>query len=153
MSTATYTVKLVDIGVHVLGDWMPRLTIRPEIEATRPGVLVASKRMPVVVSGSDGSISVTLIPSNELVGADGRVGVKYLIDVAFFDEAWDGRSRLVEHNQWKFTAAPGGGDIATMGDGPSLALYVGPPWPSSPLPGTYFEPASGDLGYYEIEVH
>lgn len=153
MSTAEYTGKLVDIGVNVLAAWKPRLTVRPEIEARRAGVIVSSKRIIVPVSSSNGSFAMTLIPSSELVGVDGRLGVKYVIEVALFEESGDGSEALTAHDQWRFSALPGGGDVAGMGDGPSIALYIGPPWPATAKPGTYYDTVSGDLGYYAIEVN
>lgn len=153
MATAVYTGKLVDIGVNALGAWKPRLTVRPEIEARRAGVIVSSKRIAVPVSNSDGAFSMTLIPSSELVGIDGRIGVKYVLEVALFEDTLDGSSWAPVNDAWKFTALPGGGDVAGMGDGPSIALYIGPPWPATAKPGTYFDTVTGDLGYYAIEVN
>lgn len=152
---ATYTGTLKDMGLSVpnVVNFTPRLSVRPEVEAWGPDGLIVSKRKLVDVNVSTGAISMELTPSHQLVGNDGRVGVKYVIDLSLFNESADGTKVPRLKDWWRFNALPGGGDIAGMGDGPPVALYIGPPWPAQPVAGAFFDPSDGDLSYYEIEVH
>ncbi|MBO3663743.1 hypothetical protein [Microbacterium stercoris] len=151
MATYTYLGTLTDVGVHGLADFMPRLTVRPEVEAWGPDGLVTDQRVVVPVTGT--TFSMELIPSSELVGTNGKVGVQYILEVVLYGETASGGRWRVWQNEWRFSALPGGGAITRMGDVPALGFYVGPNWPATPLPGAYYDPSSGDLGYYAIGVN
>lgn len=152
MSVATYNGSLKVLGVELVSAWFPRLTVRPEVEASGPSGMLSSKPRTVAVNSITGDFAMTLYPSTELVGTDGRPGVRYILELALFDSSWDGANLLVRHDVWEFTAIAGGGDISTMGSAPPVALIVGPPWPETPRPGTYFDAGTGDLGSYGIGV-
>lgn len=145
---AIYTGTLTDVGVNSLGPLLPRLTVRPEIAAWGPDGLVTDNRVVVPLTGV--AFSMALIPSSSLVGADGRLGVKYVLEVVLFAETVDGSRAQVWRSEWRFAALPMGGPIVDMGDVPPIAFFVGPPWPATPLPGGYYDTDTGNLGKYAI---
>ena len=153
MSIATYTGSLHVLGHALLSAWFPRLTVRPEVEAMGPDGLVSSKPLAVTVDHNTGLFSMPLVPSTELTGTDGRLGVRYILDLALFDSSWDGATALVRQDLWIFTAIAGGGDIADMGSQPPVAFIAGPPWPLTPRAGTYFDVITADLGYYGMGIY
>lgn len=153
MSTASYFSNLAVLGrgSTSLSDLGRRLTVRPEVEAYGPSGIVSSRRRGVVLDDATGDFSVTLFPSPELRGVDGRDGVNYILELALFEEALDDATWTV-HDTWVFTAIVGGGDIKNMGPYPSNNLIEGPPWPEGMPPGAYFEPETGEFGFYGIGV-
>lgn len=152
MSTAIYTGNVNVLGSTPLTSFSPKLTIRPEVEAFGPSGVVSQKRRPITVNLDTGVFEVPLFPSSELRGSDGRDGVKYVLELALFDDTFDESRRIVQHDVWVFTAIAGGGNIHEMGAPPPNALIVGPPWPAVPRPGAYFDVTTGDVGFYGIGV-
>lgn len=150
MSTSAYTVELTDVGVQSLGGLSPRLTVRPAEAAYGPGnVLVSDHRVEVVLSGSSGAM--TLIPSSELRPVTGGgLGVEYILEVSLFAKTQDGMDWEVWNTEWSFSALPGGGSVSSMGGTPPFQLIVGPPWPSTPTPGLYYDATTGDFGSYGL---
>ncbi|WP_424937527.1 MULTISPECIES: hypothetical protein [Bacteria] len=140
MSTETYTGKLSDIGLGVLTPARPVMKVAPEVEAFSPTGLVSAIPVPVDVNPLTGAFSMKLFPSGELTAAQsGRVGVDYVISVGRFEDTVEG---TVFHGMdvWRFTAVAGGGDVGGMAGGSLLAVWIGPPWPSPPLPkGLYID--------------
>lgn len=145
-TAATYTGSLKDLGLGDLGDYKPRLVVRPETECWADGVLVSARGKVLSVSGS-GAFSFQAIPSAQLTAPGFRNGVRYVIDLALFDETAHGDDWESKFEWWRFTAAIGGGNIAGMGDGPPMQLFVGPPWPAQAIPGAYYDPVTTELGY------
>lgn len=153
MSTALYYGNMNALGYQPLSAWSPRLTVRPEVEAFGPAGLISGKPRTISVDEETDAFEVRLVPSSEMTGADGRIGVRYVLELALFDTTFDGKQELVRHDIWIFTAIAGGGPIRDMGDAPPIGFFVGPPWPSSPRPGTYFDTETGDLGVYAVGVN
>jgi hypothetical protein len=140
---------LTDIGVHVLADRRPFLSVRPEAECFGPDGLVSDARVPVTVEPG-GVFNMQLIPSHELRALRGSVGVRYVLELALFDRTVSGADWFSGANQWLFTARPGGGPVAGMGEALPIDLYIGPPWPAAGTPGVYFDVTTDDVGYCEI---
>lgn len=142
MSSYNYSGTLTDIGLGPLAGQQPVMRVRPEVEAFGPDGLVSAAPVPVTLNPSTGAFSMTLIPSGELTPATGGpTGVPYVIDVGRFEQSLDG-SYFVGVDVWKFTAVAGGGNVGEMNGGSLLAVWVGPPWPSEPLPaGLYIDKA------------
>lgn len=153
VSTAVYFANMNALGYQPLSAWSPRLTVRPEVEAFGPAGLISSKPRTISVDPETDYFEVTLVPSSEMTGTDGRIGVKYVLELALFDTTIDGSDALVRHDIWVFTAFAGGGPIRDMGQAPPIGFFVGPPWPGSPRPGTYFDTESGDIGTYAVGVN
>lgn len=142
MTQFTYTGTLMDIGLGLLIDKNPVMTVRPEVEAYGLHGLVSAVRMPVTVR-SDGWFSMSLMPSGELTPAvGGPVGVPYIIEVARFETAVDGSTVFNGLDVWRFTAVAGGGAVSEMAGGSVLAAFVGPPWPSPLTKGLYIDKES-----------
>lgn len=139
----SYTWKLTDIRADALTPWFPVVRVRPEVEAFGPDGLVSE--VPVVVNPDMyGTYTVSLFASGDLTPAvGGGSGVDYVIEVGRFDESIDGH-RFSGTDLYRFTAAAGGGAVAQMQGGSTLAVWVGPPigeWPQPPLPkGMYIDP-------------
>lgn len=147
MVAYTYTGTLTDIGVEVLTERMPRLTVRPEKQGIfGPDGPVSDARRVIPLDPITGEFTLDLIASADLTPP-----TRYVLELVFFDDSADG-TPSAGYDIWKFTALPGGGPIADMGDGPPTKLYIGPPWPSTPRPGAYFDTETNDLGYYDLEV-
>lgn len=131
MAKYTYTGTLTDIGVSALAGYTPRLTVRPQAEAFGPSGIVSAKRVLVPVNPS-GSFSMQLQPSTELTPTrGGPTGVKYVLEVALFEDTFDGSQRVIHRDSWSFSAVAGGGDIGDMADlvpyGPIVAVLAPPP--------------------------
>lgn len=144
MSTAEYTGTLKDITAERLADVLRvRLRVRPKEEAFGPEGIVSAAPVDVAVVGLNGAFVMTLIPSGELVGKSGRAGVNYVLSVDRFEETSEGGEWLAGWDLWEFTAVAGGGNIGDMKGGSLLAVWIGPPWPSAPLPiGLYIDEES-----------
>ena len=135
MSTAVYTGTLKSIGAERLADVLRvRLRVRPKEEAFGPEGIVSAAPLDVPLVGPNAAFSMTLIPSGELTGRSGRAGVDYILSVDRFEETSEGGEWLAGWDLWEFTAVAGGGNISDMKGGSLLAVWVGPPWPSQPLP-------------------
>lgn len=141
MSTATYTGYLTDVGLGLLVGKRPELTVRPEVHAFGPRGPVAAVRVPVPLNASTNQFTMTLIPSGELTDAvTGITGVSYVLDVGRFDLADDLTKIWRGTDAFRFTAVAGGGNVGEMAGGSLLAVWVGPPWPATPLPkGLYID--------------
>jgi hypothetical protein len=154
MSTALYYGNMNALGYQPLSRWSPRLTVRPEVEAFGPAGLISSKPRSISVDPETDYFEVRLVPSSEMTGTDGRIGVKYVLELALFEEEGiDGFHPPVRNDIWVFTAFAGGGPIRDMGKAPAIGFFVGPPWPASPRPGTYFDTETGDIGSYAVGVN
>lgn len=142
----TYTATLTDIGLGVLTAYHPEMTVRPEERAFGPGGLVADVRVPVSLNPTTGAFSMSLIPSGDLTNArTGQGGVPYVIEVGRFELAEDLTKVWHGTEAWRFTAVAGGGNIGEMSGGSLLAVWIGPPWPSAPLPkGLYIDTAGNN---------
>jgi hypothetical protein len=140
MSSYTYTGTLTDIGLGALTGQYPVMRVRPEVEAYGPDGLVSKAPVPVTLNPTTGAFSMTLIPSGELTPTGGgSPGVDYIIEVGRFEEAIDG-TYFAGVDAWKFTAVAGGGNVGGMNGGSLLAVWIGPPWPTLPLPkGLYID--------------
>lgn len=129
-----YTGKLTDLGLGVLAPYFPILRVRPEREAMSVYGLVSAVPVTVPVNAVTGEFSFDAIPSGELTPP-----VDYILEVGRFEESIDGH-RFVGHDQWRFTAVAGGGNVGQMQGGSLLSVWIGPPWPSEPLPkGLYLD--------------
>lgn len=147
MAIQIYSGRLTDIGAGGLDAFYPQLTVRPEREATGPdGLVVSERRIPVGVAAGTGWFDIPLIPSEQL-----SPPTRYVLELSLFDQAGDGSS-FISGDQWIFTAVDGGGNVADMGSQAPSALIVGPPWPVTPRPGTYFDTETSDLGVYQVGV-
>lgn len=145
MAAYTYTGTLTDIGVQVLTSRYPRLTVRPEHGVWGLDGVVSSARRTVTVNPATGAFTMTLVASADLTPP-----AKYVLEVVLFDQAADG-TPIAGWDAWTFTAVAGGGNIADMADAPATRLFIGPPWPATPIPGAYFDTTTNDLGFYSLE--
>jgi len=140
MPTDTYTGTLADIGLGRLTGLSAAMRVRPEEEAFTTEGLISAIPVPVAVDEATGRFSISLVPSGALTAStSGRSGVDYIIEVGRFEASLDG---FVFHgvDTWKFTATAGGGNVGEMKGGSLFAVWVGPPWPSAPLPrGLYID--------------
>ncbi|MGN7861447.1 hypothetical protein ACTJI8_12775 [Microbacterium sp. 22303] len=133
MSTVIVTGTLTDLGLGALPLTGLAMRVRPVREAFGPDGLVSAVPVSVVVSPS-GAFSMTLVPSGELTDAvTGRAGVDYVIEVGRFESSIDGVV-FAGLDLWQFTAVAGGGNIGGMAGGSLLAVWLGPPWPTAPMP-------------------
>ncbi|MEU4016168.1 hypothetical protein AB0E56_12995 [Microbacterium sp. NPDC028030] len=141
MPTYEYTGTLADIGLGVLTDLAPLMWVHPEVEAFSPEGLISATPVPVAVDPVTGAFSMDLVPSGDLTPATGGgSGVDYVIEVVLFKPTVDGESFIAGTDVWKFTAVAGGGNVGEMNGGSLLAVWVGPPWPSAPVPpGLYID--------------
>ncbi|MGK9222078.1 MULTISPECIES: hypothetical protein [unclassified Microbacterium] len=126
-----YTGSLTDIGVNDLGDYEPRLRVSPEEEAFGPDGLVSAQAVPVTVN-ADGTFQISLVASTDLVGAATRRSpVRHVLELALFQESFDGAKVLHRRDQWAFVAAVGGGHIGDMYEfvshGPIIGALGAPP--------------------------
>lgn len=139
MPTEQYTGRLADIGLGLLTNVRPVVRVRPESEAFSPDGLISRVAKPVSLT-SDGLFTMALVPSGSLTSSvSGTVGVDYILEVGRFEDGVDGE-RYHGTDVFKFTAAAGGGNIATMQGGSLLAVWIGPPWPPAPSPrGLYID--------------
>ncbi len=138
MPTAEYSATLADIGLGLLTGQNPVMQIRPAEEAFSTDGLISAVPVTVPVDPTTGRFTVSLVPSGDLTAASsGRTGVDYIISVGRFEDTLDGR---VFHaaDRWQFTAVAGGGNIGEMRGGSLLAVWIGPPWPSEPLPRGFY---------------
>lgn len=143
MSTAVYAGWLTDIGADALASVLRvRLRVRPEEEAFGLNGIVSAAPVDVPVNPSTGAFSMKLTPSGELTGRSGKAGIKYILSVDRFEETPEGGEWLAGWDLWEFVAVAGGGNIGGMAGGSLLAVWVGPPWPSSvngPPKGLYID--------------
>lgn len=141
MSTAEYTGTLKTIGAERLDEVLRiRLRVRPKEEAFGPNGIISAAPIDVPVVGENAAFVMTLIPSGELVGRSGVAGVNYVLSVDRFEEDGAGNEWLDGWDLWEFTAVAGGGNVGEMNGGSLLAVWIGPPWPSQPLPkGLYID--------------
>ena len=144
MAVYTYSGRLTDIGLGALVNANPVMRVRPVVEAFGPSGLISQAPVPVTITPATGAFSMSLIPSGELTPATGgSAGVDYVIEVGRFEEAIDGSAVFAGLDVWRFTAVAGGGNVGDMAGSSLLAVWVGPPWPSSPLPaGLYIDTVS-----------
>lgn len=140
MTSFSYTGTLTDIGLGVLTPVAPVMRVRPVEEAFGPDGLVSEAPVAVAVNPINGAFSMSLIPSGELTPSrGGPAGVDYIIEVGRFERAIDG-TYFAGLDAWRFTAVAGGGNVGGMNGGSVLAVWLGPPWPPSPLPkGLYID--------------
>lgn len=141
MTLFTYTGTLTDVAKVPIGGWLPQVAIRPVVEAYGPDGLVSAVPVPVTLDPATGAFSLQLIPSGELTPTGGgSPGVDYIISVGRFELGADNQTSWVGTDSWRFTAVSGGGNIGEMNGGSLLAVWLGPPWPSTPLPaGLYID--------------
>jgi hypothetical protein len=141
-----YSGRLTDLGVENLSGRMLKLSVRPKQAVMGPDGPVSSARVPVTFTNT----STGAFEFDAIASADLTPPVPYILEVGFFDVAVDD-AQFRGHDQWTFTAKPGGGNVATMSDAPATRLVIGPPWPPSPLRGAYFDETTADLGFYDGE--
>lgn len=146
-TAATYTGTLKDLGLGALATYFPRLVVRPEVECYADGVLVSARGKVLTVNSTTGAFTFTAIPSAQLSAPGYPKGVRYILEVALFDETAQGDKWLTKLEWWRFTARIGGGDITSMGEAPPMDLFIGPPWPEQAIPGVYYDPVTTELGY------
>lgn len=140
MPTQTYTGNLRNIGLSALTGASVEMRVRPEVECFGPNGLISKIPKPIDLD-SGGAFSMQLVASGELTPSmGGDTGVDYIIEVSRFEKTLDGSRSFTGVDVWKFTAAAGGGDVGGMAGGSLLAVWIGPPWPSTPLPkGLYID--------------
>lgn len=146
-TAATYTGSLKDLGLGALTAYQPRLIVRPEVECWADGVLVSTRGKVLSVNATTGAFTFSAVPSAQLAAPGYPNGVRYILEVAVFDENAQGDQGTPTFDWWRFSARIGGGDITTMGDAPPMELFVGPPWPAQAIPGAYYDPVTTELGY------
>lgn len=139
-TTYTYGATLTDIGLGLLNDRLPEITVRPEVESFGPDGIVSGVRVPVTRDPATGTFFMNLIPSGDLTPvAGGTPGVDYILEVGRFDLADDLTKIWHGTEAWRFTAVAGGGNIGEMNGGSMLALWIGPPWPAQQPKGLYID--------------
>lgn len=140
MSQFVYMGYLSDIGLGILTGSGAELRVRPEVESFGPVGIVSATPVPVPL-GATGGFTMSLYPSGELTPSQGgSPGVDYILELARFETAMDGQRVFSALDTWKFTAVAGGGNVGRMQGGSLLAVWLGPPWPSEPLPkGLYID--------------
>lgn len=141
MSTAEYTGTLNTIGAERLAEFTRiALRVRPKEEAFGPNGIVSAAPIDVPLIGNNGAFTMTLIPSGELIGRSGLAGVDYVLSADRFEETAAGSEWDAGWDLWEFTAVAGGGNISDMKGGSITSTWIGPPWPSPPLPkGIYID--------------
>lgn len=143
--TYTYTGRLTDLGLNILTENVPRLTVRPERSAMSTDGPVSTKHVEVNVNPATGEFALDLIAS-----ADMSPPTRYVLELVLFDQAGDG-TPIQGWDFWTFAAVVGGGNIAEMGDAPITSWWIGPPWPDrGPLgspSGLYLDTITGDFGW------
>ena len=113
---ATYTGDLKDVGLASLAAYTPKLTVKPVQECWGPDGPISERPVTIALTGTH--FEVDLVPSTQLTLSNGRVGVQYILECELL-------SPIGFHDQWIFTALPGGGKISDM---IGVPIDPGPAW-------------------------
>lgn len=140
MATYTYEVKVTDFEEQPFPGATLRVWVAPERDAHGPEGQLAARRIPVVID-STGAGTVQLVASVDLSPTTGYV---LRGDWLSFDQ--NGQEILAGWSEWSFTALAGGGPIKDMVSAPVSVWWVGPPWPTTPRPGFFWDLTTDSVG-------
>lgn len=146
MATYTYTGKLTDLGENPFpSSAAPELVVIAEDGFGPNGLIAATSREVPVPIAVDGTFSVDLVASTDLVPSR-----PYTLRATWFAADLEGQLVPAGWAEWIFTAIPGGGPIVDMVNAPVSVWFQGPPWPEVPRPGFYHDLITDDIGKWGI---
>lgn len=140
MAKHNYTAKVSDFsGAPPAAGASLRARVRPLQEASGPDGQLVSSDVPVALN-SAGVGSFQLVAS-----VDTAPVTRYELVVDWIAHTRNGQDVPIGGSRFEFTAVPGGGDIRTMGDAPSSAVFFTPNWPTPRIPGVYVDLETGNV--------